>query len=174
MQEEWGSFDEELAQEMKDISFAREVFLFELKEFDESIEKVLRSTIDKMDREWFAKQVGEEVDVINSFVSGEHQPTNNEMNCYLAVLGLKQTGTHSVEVLRVDANESTVDAVFKGHTPSQHYIPLLNGMIWGEHGIPSPLLPVSAQGNCFQNENNEGEASLLLVVNGIARNGRIF
>ena len=99
MQGEWGSFDDRMAQEMKDISFARGVFLFELEEFGESVEKVLWSTIYKMDRAWFADLVGEKVDIINSFVSGEHKLTDDEMNRYLAVLGLKQTGTHTVAEL---------------------------------------------------------------------------
>ena len=104
-QGDWGSFDEELAQEMKGIDFAKEVFLFELKEFGETVEKVLWSTIEKMDKAWFAEQVGEQVDAINSFVSGERKLTDDEMSRYLAVLGLKRTGTHSVEELLVAVGE---------------------------------------------------------------------
>ena len=170
MQEEWKSFDEELAQEMKDIDFARGVFLFELREFGESIEKVLRSTIDKMDREWFANRVGEKVDVINSFVGGEHKLTDDEMNCYLGVLELRRTGTHSVEELRV-ANEflKSISLFVESATPRQGYMPALNVPYYSGGYDTLPSLRASAQvvvqGTSIQYEENEEESRLPLVVN---------
>ena len=170
MQEEWKSFDEELAQEMKDIDFARGVFLFELREFGESIEKVLRSTIDKMDREWFANRVGEKVDVINSFVGGEHKLTDDEMNRYLDVLELRRTGTHSVEELRV-ANEflKSISLLVESATPRQGYMSALNVPYYsgGHDTLPSPRAStqVVVQGTSIQYEENEAESRLPLVVN---------
>ena len=100
------SFTKLLAEDMKDLSYAKGMFLFELEEFQESVKDVLISVVRKMDKAWFAELVGEQVDAVNSFVSGKRKLTNDEMNRYLAVLGLKQTGTHTVDEIQDNTTAS--------------------------------------------------------------------
>ena len=81
-------FANAVAEDMKDPEFAREIFLRERAERRGSIQMALRSTVELMDLDWVASEVGVSVERIDSFLNGDDLDDDELASC-LKVLGLR-------------------------------------------------------------------------------------
>ncbi len=81
-------FANTVAKDMKDQEFAREFFLGERAECRGSIQMALRSTVELMDLDWFASEVGFSGERVVSFLEGDDLDDDELVDC-LKLLGLQ-------------------------------------------------------------------------------------
>jgi CRISPR/Cas system-associated endonuclease Cas3-HD len=83
------SFDKYIAEQMKDLDFARLSLITSMEEFNDSVEEALRRTIRKMGIREFSDLANAKVQNVSAFVRGDRVLRRHTLDKYLSVFNLK-------------------------------------------------------------------------------------
>jgi len=94
------SYDKDIAEQLlNDATFAREMILTSIEEFDESVEDALKYTIQKMGAKEFSDKAQIPFQNVSDFIRGKRKIKTETLNKYLAVFNLKS------KIVVVDHND---------------------------------------------------------------------
>jgi len=83
------SFDQFIAEQMKDHEFAKHTLLSSIEDFNESVEEALKYTIKLMCIKEFSEKSGVRIQNISDFINGRKNLKQETLNKYLATFDLK-------------------------------------------------------------------------------------
>jgi predicted transcriptional regulator len=83
------SFNAYIAEQMKDINFARETLITSIEHFNESVEDALKYTIEQMGIKEFSELAKIPIQNVSEFLRGKRKLKVETLDKYLAVFNLK-------------------------------------------------------------------------------------
>ena len=96
------SFDAYVAEQMKDLDFAKESLLTSIEHFGESVEDALKYTIQQMGIKEFSELSNIPIQNISEFIRGKRKLKTETLDKYLSVFNLKS------KVIVIQNNEDDV------------------------------------------------------------------
>ena len=83
------SFDKYVAEQMKDLDFARESLLVSIEHFGETVEEALKNIIEQMGLKEFSELSGIPIQNVSAFVKGRRNLKQQTLDRYLSVFKLR-------------------------------------------------------------------------------------